>query len=1407
MSTPAGAAPGDLDPAFVAGIGAGITPESYPTFDTGTGAVNAVALQSDGKILAGGNVSKYNDTGSLSVLKRLNSDGSLDTSFNSGGGGFADSQGQPEINAIAVLADDSILVGGVFTSYNGTARNGILKLNPDGTLDTGFAPAGLNASSNRFVNAIWVQTDGKILIGGGFSSVNGVSRQHIARLNADGTLDAGFVANGIGLGAALDIEQGPDGRIYVGGASSGGASFLKRLYANGTLDGSFQPQFGATGGNIGAILLLPDGTVLAGGFPTLSGIGYNDFLVAFTSQGAVNTTFMANMGSGPDGYAGYDLVQAPDGKIIVASRFSEFSGQPRSAIARLNADGTPDTSFAPLPYVYDNSFLTHFYCAAVQPDGKIIGGGWFDRVSDPLLETYNLTRFEGDTVSGPGTIRWATKATETAEGNAVTLTATRFGGISGAVSVNYASVNGIALSGSDYTTASGVFNWGDGEGGVKSVTLTTLQDTDIEGDEAFTVALSGATGGVSIAAGQDVAAVTILDDDNDPVFSLQPQNTTGIATLSVTLSGAARHALPILYQWFKDSGVNPVATGPVLSLSNLSPTSAGSYVLRATIFDPQTSATRFVESSAAVLTVVEPSGSVDQAYTLGLGFNNNVRDIETLTDGSVIVGGAFSTYNGAATPTSFLTKLTSGGAVAAGWPASGSGPNGEVKDVTPISGGKFMVAGSFTSFNAVNQRGLVRINADGTHDTGFVRTVTGSAEVVRALSDGSIVGGFVSIGLRKFSATGTELASFQPFGTSTTVYDIEVLPGDQMLVAVYKSNNPRSIAVYRLNSDLSLDPGFTLATTSASSLIINDLAVDAQGRIYVAGSFSGLSGFIQAHLQRLNADGTVDESFTPVLNGSVQRVLVQEDGRVVIGGSFTSVGAVSLQRVARLLPDGTADESFFPGAAGANSTVYTFARASSGELYIGGAFTSYGGTNCGRFVRVNGDFGSVQFDQPDVVVNEQAGSVTLKVKRLVGSRGAASVQYQLNGGSAVAGVDYTGTTSGTLTWVDGDRSDRDLVFNLTNDGLVNGTRTFTLQLFNAVYPVELGAFASATVTILDDESVATVIVPPQPVTVPEANPATFSVQVQSATGVSYQWLKGGADIPLANNSTYTIPSVALSDAADYSVRITNGAGPTVSPVAALTVLISPTAVSSGWVPASPGAGNLNGTIRAILPLADGGALVGGDFSTPQRGLVKLTASGARDAAFTLAVESTFTGAGVHDLLRDSRGRIYVAGRWDSIGGKAYPNLIRLRPDGSIDDEFAAMFGSGPNGLVRDVSLDSSGRLLIGGAFLRVSNLPSTKGFARLFEHGAVDRTLIARGRSNDACDIYKIEQMPGDTRIYIAGSVNNYFSGNYFMRITAEGTRDFNFNPSGINQRVSDFPPMPPAICPRGHWTRPSFPE
>ncbi|MEM6321521.1 MAG: delta-60 repeat domain-containing protein, partial [Bacteroidota bacterium] len=155
------------------------------SFDPGSGTnatVQSVAVQSDGKVLIGGDFTTVNGT-SRARIARLNADGSLDTSFDPGSGTNGD------VQSVAVQSDGKVLIGGFFTTVDGTGRRRIARLNADGSLDTSFDPG---SGTNATVQSVAVQSDGKVLIGGDFTSVDGTSRNSIARLNADGSLDTSF---------------------------------------------------------------------------------------------------------------------------------------------------------------------------------------------------------------------------------------------------------------------------------------------------------------------------------------------------------------------------------------------------------------------------------------------------------------------------------------------------------------------------------------------------------------------------------------------------------------------------------------------------------------------------------------------------------------------------------------------------------------------------------------------------------------------------------------------------------------------------------------------------------------------------------------------------------------------------------------------------------------------------------------------------------------------------------------------------------------------------------------------------------------------------------------------------------------------------------------------------------------
>ena len=242
------------------------------SFDPGAGAngwVGDVAMQADGKVLICGVFSTV-DNVARNRIARLNADGSLDTSFDPGTGANS------AVYAVSVQADGKVLIGGAFATVDGAVRDRIARLNADGTLDTSYDP-GTGTDGN--VWAIQLQVDGKALIGGEFTTVDGTGRNRIARLNGDGSLDVGLDS---GTGASNVVQAvvlQPDGKVLVGGyfttVDGTGRNQIARLNANGSVDTLFDPGTGANG-TVYAVALQTDDKVLIGGsFTRVDGTGRN----------------------------------------------------------------------------------------------------------------------------------------------------------------------------------------------------------------------------------------------------------------------------------------------------------------------------------------------------------------------------------------------------------------------------------------------------------------------------------------------------------------------------------------------------------------------------------------------------------------------------------------------------------------------------------------------------------------------------------------------------------------------------------------------------------------------------------------------------------------------------------------------------------------------------------------------------------------------------------------------------------------------------------------------------------------------------------------------------------------------------------------------------------------------------
>ena len=741
-------------------------------FDPGANElVQALAVQPDGKILVGGFFTTLGGGGigtpPRNYIGRLNPDGSLDSSFDPGA--------NAPVLTVAVQPDGKILVGGSFTTLGGggtgtATRNHIGRLNPDGSLDSSFDP-GANAS----VFTMAAQLDGKILVGGGFSTLGGggtgtLPRYFIGRLNPDGSLDTSFDPGTDNIVDSVAIQ--PDGKILVGGQitmlGGGGTGTtmrraIGRLNPNGSLDSSFNP---GSDGNVLAMAVQPDGKILVGGgFFRLgvegSGTTTRSMIGRLNPDGSLDSSFDPGANN-----AVRALAVQPDGKIVVGGDFTTLGGggygtTPRNKIGRLNPNGSLDTTFDP-------GANAAVFTLAVQPDGKILVGG-------------------------------------------------------------------------EFTTLGG--------GGIGALPryFTGRLYPDGSLDTSFDPGASG----------------TVL------TVAVQPDG-------KVLLGG-----------WFTTLGGG--GTG----------TTTRSYIGR-----------------------LNPDGSLDTSFDPGA--NNWVAALAVQPDGKILVGGSFTTLGGGGTGTTtrdFIGRLNPDGSLDTSFDP---GANAEVRALAVQPDGKILVGGYFTTLGGggtgtVPRNNIGRLNPDGSLDTSFNPGANNIVDALTVQPDGKIlVGGvFGTLGgggtgtttrrhIGRLNPDGSLELSFDP-GANGWVYALAVQPDGRILVGGGfwmlggggTGTAPRN-NIGRLNPDGSLDSSFDPGANAE----VRALAVQADGKILTGGGFTTLGGggsgsTTRNLIGRLNSDGGLDTNFDPGANGVVVALAAQRDGKILVGGSFTTLGGGGTGTTAR----------------------------------------------------------------------------------------------------------------------------------------------------------------------------------------------------------------------------------------------------------------------------------------------------------------------------------------------------------------------------------------------------------------------------------------------------------------------------------------------------------------------------
>ncbi|WP_239023064.1 T9SS sorting signal type C domain-containing protein [Flavobacterium endoglycinae] len=338
-----------------------------------TGIIYNISLQSDGKIIIVGSFTKYN-TKTVNRIARILPDGTLDPFFDTGTGSTLN------ITNSRILSDGKILLTGNFTLFNKIESNRIIRLNTDGSVDTNF---NIGTGFNDDVNAIVIQPDGKIILGGNFTSYQENTANRIIRINQDGSVDTEFLGTGFNSGNVEIIKTDTQGNIMVGGnfTSKYNGTDVNRvilLDSKGLLKTDFDIGLGPASASVFALANDQEGSWFIGGsFSVFDGQNQGR-LAKVNFEGEQDSSYLSS-GIGFNNSV-FKIIPQENKKTIVVGNFITFNNNPAPRIARLLEDGSSDPDFNKEQTGANNLIKS----AILQADGKIIIGGNFTKYNDVL---------------------------------------------------------------------------------------------------------------------------------------------------------------------------------------------------------------------------------------------------------------------------------------------------------------------------------------------------------------------------------------------------------------------------------------------------------------------------------------------------------------------------------------------------------------------------------------------------------------------------------------------------------------------------------------------------------------------------------------------------------------------------------------------------------------------------------------------------------------------------------------------------------------------------------------------------------------------------------------------------------------------------------------------------------------
>lgn len=443
----------------------------------------------------------------INGIARLAENGSLDAAFLRPEGAAP-----AEVLSVARQPDGRYLVGGSFVFMRGQGTAGIARLEDDGGLDTSFDPG---SGANGAVKALAVQADGRILVGGAFTSFDGQPRPGVARLNRDGSLDATFQPQAIEnlsmvevcsmvIQANGQILVGGDFRLTIPGEGEQGSGVM-RLNTDGSLDDTFDVGLGAgAGSKVLALAVQSDDKILAGGDFTTFDQRQTAGFVRLNVNGSVDEPFRTALADLSYTGAVRSLCTQSDGRILMTGDMTRLGGIFRNYLVRFMPDGSLDNGFdADLPLNHAGGKAIG-YKVAMLPDGRI------QLATDSYASTTSTLRriFSGQP-GRSGVAEFVSGSAMVNEGGFVELQVRRTGGSQGRVSVNYSTIAGTAGE-PDFVSKTETLVWNHGDTSVRTISIDTLPDTEAEETEYFSVQLGVTHGGISLGE-RAIASVGILD--------------------------------------------------------------------------------------------------------------------------------------------------------------------------------------------------------------------------------------------------------------------------------------------------------------------------------------------------------------------------------------------------------------------------------------------------------------------------------------------------------------------------------------------------------------------------------------------------------------------------------------------------------------------------------------------------------------------------------------------------------------------------------------------------------------------------------------------------------------------------------------------------------------------------------